>query len=102
MVSLSCSILKPGGLWVNLGPLLYHYSDSETENSIEPSYEDLMEIIKAVGFEVLTNKTDVLTKYTQNPRSMYQSTYASIFLICRKKNTQDAVDNVAISTSSNT
>lgn len=98
MVSLSCSILKPGGLWVNLGPLLYHYSDSETENSIEPSYEDLMEIIKAVGFEVLTNKTDVLTKYTQNPRSMYQSTYASIFLICRKKNTEDAVDNVSSNT----
>lgn len=78
------SILKPGGVWVNLGPLLYHYSGSETENSIEPSYEDLIEIVKASGFEILKNETDVQTKYTQNQRSMYQSIYSSIFLVCRK------------------
>ena len=78
------SILKPGGLWINLGPLLYHYSDSETENSIDPSYEDLVEIIRGVGFEILTNETNVQTKYTQNLRSMYQSIYSSVFLVCRK------------------
>lgn len=71
-------------MWINLGPLLYHYSDSETENSIEPSYEDLVEIIKAVGFEIMINETNVQTKYTQNKRSMYQSAYSSIFLVCRK------------------
>lgn len=70
-------------MWVNLGPLLYHYSDTDT--SIEPSYDVLLEIIKAVGFEVLVNKTDVATKYTQNERSMYKSTYSSIFLVCRKR-----------------
>lgn len=78
------SILKPGGIWINLGPLLYHYHDCESENSIEPSYEDLVEIIKTVGFEIMTNDTNVQTKYTQNRRSMYQSTYSSIFLVCRK------------------
>lgn len=78
------SILKPGGLWINLGPLLYHYSDSATENSIEPSCEELVEIIQAVGFEIMTNETNVQTQYTQNKRSMYQSTYSSIFLVCRK------------------
>jgi carnosine N-methyltransferase len=25
------AILKPGGLWVNLGPLLYHYSEQAEE-----------------------------------------------------------------------
>lgn len=78
------SILKPGGIWINLGPLLYHYSDSETESSIEPSCEELVEIIQAVGFEIMTNEPNVQTKYTQNRRSMYQSTYSSIFLVCRK------------------
>lgn len=78
------SILKPGGLWINLGPLLYHFSDHETENSIEPSYEELVDIIKSVGFEILTNETNVKTKYTQNKLSMYHCTYNSIFLVCRK------------------
>lgn len=81
---MSCSILKPGGLWINLGPLLYHFSDSQTEYSIEPTYEDLVEIIKAVGFEIVTNQTNLPTKYTQNERSMYQSTYNSIFMVCKK------------------
>lgn len=78
--------MKPGGVWINLGPLLYHYADSETENSVEPSFEDLLVIIKTVGFEILTNETDVQTKYTQNKRSMYQSSYSSIFMVCRKPN----------------
>lgn len=79
-------------MWVNLGPLLYHYSDSDTENSIEPSYEDLLGIVEAVGFEILTNQTGLPTKYTQNERSMYKSTYSSIFLVCRKKPVEVAAD----------
>lgn len=42
----------PGGLWVNLGPLLYHYSDVPFEFSIEPSLEDLLEIIQQIGFVI--------------------------------------------------
>lgn len=77
-------ILKPGAIWVNLGPLLYHYSDVLDEFSIEPTFEDLMVIIKSVGFEVLKSKTGVRTKYAQNPRSMQQNEYLSIFCVCRK------------------
>lgn len=47
------NILKPGGIWVNLGPLLYHFSDVASENSIEPSYEDLIVIIRSVGFTIV-------------------------------------------------
>ncbi|CAG8698584.1 30751_t:CDS:10 [Gigaspora margarita] len=32
-------ILRPGGLWINLGPLLYHYENSPDEMSIELSLE---------------------------------------------------------------
>lgn len=83
------NILKPGGIWVNLGPLLYHFSDVASENSIEPSYEDLIVIIRSVGFTIVKNKTDVVTKYAQNPTSMYQSEYKSIFLVCQKSNLID-------------
>ncbi|CAD7087266.1 unnamed protein product [Hermetia illucens] len=77
-------ILKPGAIWVNLGPLLYHYSDVQDELSIEPTCEDLVAIIKAVGFELLKCETGVRTQYAQNPRSMQQSEYLSIFCVCRK------------------
>lgn len=33
--------IKPGGLWANVGPLLYHFADSPTEMSIELSYEEI-------------------------------------------------------------
>ena len=29
-------ILRPGGFWINVGPLLYHYADLPNECSIEP------------------------------------------------------------------
>lgn len=48
-------ILRPGAIWVNLGPLLYHYSDVSGEGSIEPSYEDLLQIIHGCGFEILVS-----------------------------------------------
>ncbi|XP_053695942.1 carnosine N-methyltransferase [Sabethes cyaneus] len=78
------NILKPGGIWINLGPLLYHFSDVPHENSIEPTYEDLIVIVRACGFNILKNRTDVMTKYAQNPFSMHQSEYKSIYLVCQK------------------
>lgn len=94
---------------MNLGPLLYHYSDVSGEGSIEPSYEDLLIIIRGCGFQILVsrishseyfsyqnffsmiffsnfqkNETGIKTKYAQNPRSMQQSEYLSVFFVCQK------------------
>ncbi|XP_047513838.1 carnosine N-methyltransferase [Pieris napi] len=77
-------ILKPGGIWINLGPLLYHYSDMPNEISIEPPYDILKDIISDVGFEILKEKTGVKTKYAQNPNSMLQNEYNSVYFVCRK------------------
>ena len=46
-------ILKPGGYWINFGPLLYHFSDSQNEKSIELSYEQIRNVIRKVGFSFL-------------------------------------------------
>lgn len=64
--------------------MLYHYSDIENEYSIEPTYEDLVIIIKGLGFEMLKNETGIKTKYSQNPRSMLKSEYESVFFVCKK------------------
>ncbi len=44
------AILRPGGLWVNFGPLLYHWADMEGEMSIELSYQELRKVILSYGF----------------------------------------------------
>ncbi|XP_077562060.1 carnosine N-methyltransferase [Haemaphysalis longicornis] len=76
--------LRPGGLWINLGPLLYHYADLPNEDSIEPSYEDVRHIILTMGFVFLKEETGLPTPYTQNPRSMMRYEYRSVFFVCQK------------------
>lgn len=43
-------MLKPGGVWINIGPLLYHYSDSPGEQSIELSWDQLKLFAEEQGF----------------------------------------------------
>lgn len=48
--------LRPGGVWVNLGPLQWHWADSHTylekeDVSIEIPLDKVMEIARHIGFE---------------------------------------------------
>eukprot|EP00063_Salmo_salar_P052851 XP_014027686.1 PREDICTED: carnosine N-methyltransferase-like isoform X2 [Salmo salar] len=53
------NILKPGGVWLNLGPLLYHFENIANELSIELSYEDVRVAILKYGFHLeVTHKDD--------------------------------------------
>ncbi|KAJ3125133.1 TATA box-binding protein-like protein 2 [Nowakowskiella sp. JEL0407] len=45
-------ILKPGGLWINNGPLLYHWEGMHNEHSIELNMEELRSVIKTIGFQI--------------------------------------------------
>merc|ERR1719414_822405 len=83
-IELIHQILKPGGYWINLGPLLYHFADIPGELSIEPPYEIVRNLITLSGFEYLQERTDVQAKYCQNPKSMLQYTYNCIFFTCLK------------------
>lgn len=57
------SILRPGGLWVNIGPLLYHWADMEGEMSIELTYQELRSVISSVGFVIeVTHKRSAFAK----------------------------------------
>ncbi|KAM7513868.1 hypothetical protein LguiA_003451 [Lonicera macranthoides] len=80
-------ILKDGGVWINLGPLLYHFADiygQEDEISIELSLEDVKRVALHYGFELENEKT-IETTYTTNPRSMMQNHYHAAFWTMRKK-----------------
>ncbi|KAL1459719.1 hypothetical protein WDU94_011676 [Cyamophila willieti] len=85
------NILKPGGIWINLGPLLYHYSNMPSEDSIEPSYEVVKQVIQGIGFVYEKEELDVATKYAQNPYSMLQYEYKSVYFVCRKPHKENHV-----------
>ncbi|KAL4433538.1 hypothetical protein ABPG74_002935 [Tetrahymena malaccensis] len=77
--------LKPGGVWINLGPLLYHYAESFTEPSIELSWDEVQHIIKEVGFE-LTIHPQIKTHYATDPNeTMMKIEYNCIFFTAIKK-----------------
>lgn len=86
------NILKPGGIWINLGPLLYHFADISNEDSIEPSYEEVRDIIHKIGFVMLKEKLNVHTTYAQNPHSMLQYEYKSVLFVCQKTGDKSCSD----------
>uniref|UniRef100_A0A0L8GSJ4 Uncharacterized protein n=2 Tax=Octopus bimaculoides TaxID=37653 RepID=A0A0L8GSJ4_OCTBM len=54
------------------------------ESSIELSYDDVRQVILQYGFQFEKEETGVKTTYTQNPRSMLQYQYESVFFVARK------------------
>ncbi|KMZ63390.1 hypothetical protein ZOSMA_40G00180 [Zostera marina] len=80
-------ILKDDGVWINIGPLLYHFADSHTWGygmSIELSLEDVKNVALHYGFEMQMEKT-IETTYTANHRSMMQTQYSTVFWTMKKK-----------------
>lgn len=77
------SILKPGGIWTNLGPLLYHYSEMAHECSIELSYDELLHVIKKFGF-VIEFEDDMDCTYCSDIESMMKTVYKCKQFTARK------------------
>jgi carnosine N-methyltransferase len=100
--------LKPGGVWINLGPLLWHHAsrkDSHGEESeeqkrrntngvdagigdpgsVELTNEEVLALVRHLGFIVEKSECGTFeTGYISNPRSMLQSNYRPSFWIARK------------------
>ncbi|XP_041854975.1 carnosine N-methyltransferase [Melanotaenia boesemani] len=77
-------ILKPGGVWINLGPLLYHFENMANELSIELSYEEIRTAMVKLGFLFEVEKESMQTTYTENDRSMLRYIYDCVFFVARK------------------
>jgi hypothetical protein len=45
--------IKVGGLWVNNGPLLWHFEDMKGVSSLELNWDELRHVITSSGFELL-------------------------------------------------
>ena len=99
-------MLKPGGIFINLGPLLYHFSgpplgpndrsieeyrhrydhlDTRYLTSINLCYDDIKEIMNKIGFEILEEEIGVECYYTADQRSMMNTKYKSACFVAQKK-----------------
>jgi carnosine N-methyltransferase len=77
-------ILKPGGLWINLGPLLYHYADMPNTFSIELTYEEVKQVIQYKQRFTIAKEKQLDCTYCNNDKSMLQVIYKCMFFTAIK------------------
>lgn len=101
--------LKQGGIWINLGPLLWHHSSrfqcsgeesgekSESTHrhtdagigdpgSVELTDEEVVALVEHLGFSMEKHERGKIeTGYISNPKSMLQNNYRPSLWIARKK-----------------
>lgn len=84
--------MQPGGVWINLGPLQWHWADSHTylpeeELSLELPLDSVIEIAKHIGFEIeldVQKESKLYCRYMSNPDSMRPQGYDCAFWVARK------------------
>ncbi|GAA5874463.1 hypothetical protein JCM16303_005861 [Sporobolomyces ruberrimus] len=76
-------LLKPGGTWINCGPSLWHFENDHEARSIELPLEDVKDLARRIGFEILEEK-EIETSYTSNPKSLLRHVYTASFWVARK------------------
>eukprot|EP01138_Halocafeteria_seosinensis_P007749 gb/GECG01007917.1/.p1 GENE.gb/GECG01007917.1/~~gb/GECG01007917.1/.p1 ORF type:complete len:412 (+),score=44.80 gb/GECG01007917.1/:1-1236(+) len=88
-------LLKPGGVWINLGPLQWHWQrndfmtsttcmDERYYKSVELTYDEIRHAIKRCGFQFLDEATWPC-EYGSNVVSLSKKIYDSIFFSVRKE-----------------
>ncbi|KAK4199913.1 N2227-like protein-domain-containing protein [Triangularia verruculosa] len=100
------SCLKPGGVLVNFGPLLWHFegqTPNRTENgghvkgdgeddmtgiaepgNFELTDDEVMELVTKVGFQVESRETGIEAPYIHDTESMLQTVYRASTWVARK------------------
>lgn len=98
-------MLKPGGVLIHFGPLLWHWSgpamrpndgapdeyrrrfshlDPNYLSSVDLSWEDVRSVVVSIGFEIVEEMSGVEALYTADPRSMMNTTYKCVGLVAKK------------------
>lgn len=75
--------LVPGGIWINFGPLLYHYADMGDAMSIELSWEEFKEVVRRIGF-VISKEQFNESVYASDVNPMLKISYNCIFFTAVK------------------
>uniref|UniRef100_A0A6U5L7I1 carnosine N-methyltransferase n=1 Tax=Corethron hystrix TaxID=216773 RepID=A0A6U5L7I1_9STRA len=97
--------LSTGGVLVNFGPLLYHWSgpslrpsqsidmyykksghlDPRYMSSVDLCWDDVRQILINVGFEILEEQMGLHATYTNDRKSFMNTQYNCVYFVARKK-----------------
>jgi carnosine N-methyltransferase len=58
------SLVCFAGLLVNIGPLLYHYSDMPNEISIDLSYDELKAVMPNFGLRIVVRQVSIRSSFS--------------------------------------
>jgi carnosine N-methyltransferase len=86
-------VLKPGGIWANLGPLLWHFAEMPGEFSIELTWEEVRSAILSSGFTISQEsggggESYRDCPYANNSRSLLNVSYKAIFFVAIRDNSK--------------
>mmetsp|Transcript_18584 Transcript_18584/g.41713 ORF Transcript_18584/g.41713 Transcript_18584/m.41713 type:complete len:431 (-) Transcript_18584:92-1384(-) len=87
-IRMIAQLMRPGGIWTNIGPLLFHYAEVPNEVSIELSWEEVKAAI-ARYFDFIEERTH-LSQYAMNPGSLMGVKYRCVFFVVRRNSTPPA------------
>jgi carnosine N-methyltransferase len=75
--------LKPGGVWIHMGPLLWHYVDQQDERQVELSLQEVVQVARELGFK-LEMRDPIVASYSADKTSMMQTVYTCAFFVATK------------------
>ncbi|OBA19893.1 N2227-domain-containing protein [Metschnikowia bicuspidata var. bicuspidata NRRL YB-4993] len=96
--------LKPGGRWLNIGPLHWHFegdltllvetkssqpndnpaSDQPTMEGLELTRDELLELIEKVGFKITEHRAGIQATYSSDVRASSKFVYGCDFWVAEK------------------
>lgn len=77
--------LKPGGKWINFGPLLWHWEDDPKYLGLEMLRNDLVELCELMGFRFDEEESGIETTYAGDSKSLGQFVYKCEFWVAHVK-----------------
>jgi len=79
------TILKESAMWINIGPLLWHYATQAEDCSIELSWTQCRKII-CEYFDFLEEERDREVYYTVDNEALQSTVYKCIYFVARRNN----------------
>eukprot|EP00746_Dinoflagellata_sp_MGD_P055072 gnl/MRDRNA2_/MRDRNA2_240115_c0_seq1.p1 gnl/MRDRNA2_/MRDRNA2_240115_c0~~gnl/MRDRNA2_/MRDRNA2_240115_c0_seq1.p1 ORF type:complete len:385 (+),score=66.26 gnl/MRDRNA2_/MRDRNA2_240115_c0_seq1:163-1317(+) len=83
-IRIFADILRPGGLWANLGPLLWHYAEMENQISIELSWEEIKPAI--LKYFDIKEERQSKAYYTTGNHALMRVEYDCVFFAAVRNN----------------
>ncbi|KAI3624731.1 hypothetical protein CBS14141_003159 [Malassezia furfur] len=78
------ALLPVGGLWINVGPLLWHFEHDAHTPSLELTLDEILALLPQLGFVVEELHMLPAQSYTGSAHSMLAHQYCPVFWVCRK------------------